>query len=175
MVNHYPAGIYLFKVNNKNTRTMCEICPKFMIKTIEQRHWHCFGIFIVNFEKILHNCSSVSIVPFEKVNARWVINSGSFLMTSFYYLHNMRKQIVDSQCKQCCKLTEKITVKLISTLFWCLVKYLYVSSYIIRKNNSAELSLNPCRHLKIWQNCYVNWCKKDNSLFCPLLAYRNFL
>ena len=26
---------YLFKVNNKNTRTMCEIFSKFMIKTIE--------------------------------------------------------------------------------------------------------------------------------------------
>ena len=22
----YPAGIYLFKVNNRNTRTRCEIC-----------------------------------------------------------------------------------------------------------------------------------------------------
>ena len=24
----YPAGNYMFKVNNKNTRTMCEICSK---------------------------------------------------------------------------------------------------------------------------------------------------
>ena len=24
--NPYPAGIYLFKVNNKNTRTRCEQC-----------------------------------------------------------------------------------------------------------------------------------------------------
>ena len=23
-----PAGIYLFKVHKKNTRTRCEICPK---------------------------------------------------------------------------------------------------------------------------------------------------
>ena len=32
-----PAGIYLLKVNNRNTRTMCEIWP---------------GVFIVNFEHI---------------------------------------------------------------------------------------------------------------------------
>ena len=28
-----PAGIYLFKVNNKNTKTRCEICSKSTIKT----------------------------------------------------------------------------------------------------------------------------------------------
>ena len=27
-----PVGIYLLKVNNKNTRTMCEICSKLTIK-----------------------------------------------------------------------------------------------------------------------------------------------
>ena len=30
-----PAGIYLFKVNNRNTRTRCEICSKLTIKTTE--------------------------------------------------------------------------------------------------------------------------------------------
>ena len=33
-----PAGIYLFKVNNRNTRTRCEICSKLTIKTPERRH-----------------------------------------------------------------------------------------------------------------------------------------
>ena len=35
----YPVGIYLLKVNNRNTRTRCEICSKLTIKTQEQRHW----------------------------------------------------------------------------------------------------------------------------------------
>ena len=35
----YPAGIYLFKANNKNTRPSCDICPKLTIKTLERRHW----------------------------------------------------------------------------------------------------------------------------------------
>ena len=30
------ADIYLFKVNNVNTRTMCEICSNFTIKTPER-------------------------------------------------------------------------------------------------------------------------------------------
>ena len=50
----YPAGIYLVKVNNRNTIKRCEICSKLTIKTPEQRQWSCFGVFIVNFEHISH-------------------------------------------------------------------------------------------------------------------------
>ena len=31
--HNYPAGIYMFKVNNKNTTARCEICSKLTIKT----------------------------------------------------------------------------------------------------------------------------------------------
>ena len=34
---HYPASIYLFKVNNRNTRKKSEICSKSTIKTLERR------------------------------------------------------------------------------------------------------------------------------------------
>ena len=44
------ANIYLFKVNNKNTRKRCEICSKLIIKTAERRR---SGVFIVDF-KIFH-------------------------------------------------------------------------------------------------------------------------
>ena len=47
-----PAGIYLLKVNNRNTRTRCEICSKLTIKTPERRHWRRSGVFIVTFEHI---------------------------------------------------------------------------------------------------------------------------
>ena len=33
------VSIYLFKVNNRNTRNWCEICSKVIIKTPERRHW----------------------------------------------------------------------------------------------------------------------------------------
>ena len=46
----YPAKIYLFKVNNRNSRKMCKICSKLTIKTPERRS----GVFIVNFEHISH-------------------------------------------------------------------------------------------------------------------------
>ena len=46
---YFPTGIYLFKVSNRNTITMCEICSKSAIKTPERRR---SGIFFVNFEHI---------------------------------------------------------------------------------------------------------------------------
>ena len=45
---------YLFKVSNKNARKWCEICLKLTIKTPKRRHWHLFGVFVVNFEPISH-------------------------------------------------------------------------------------------------------------------------
>ena len=52
--NGYPAGNYMFKVNNRNTRTRCEICSKLTIKTPERRQWRHSDIFVVNFEHISH-------------------------------------------------------------------------------------------------------------------------
>ena len=47
-----PAGNYIFKVNNRNTRTRCEICSTY---------WTYFT-----------PCSSVSTVNFGQVNAGWL-------------------------------------------------------------------------------------------------------
>ena len=49
-----PADIYLLKVNNRSTRTRCEIYSELTIKTPERRQWRRFGVFIVNFEYISH-------------------------------------------------------------------------------------------------------------------------
>ena len=50
----YPASMYLLKVNNRNTRTRCEICSKITINTSERRHWSLSGVFLVYFERISH-------------------------------------------------------------------------------------------------------------------------
>ena len=59
-----PAGIYLLKVNNRNTRTRCEICSNLTIKIPVGRS----GIFIVKLWTYFTPCSTVSIVDFEHVN-----------------------------------------------------------------------------------------------------------
>ena len=59
--NHHfsilPLGIYMFKVNNRNTRTRCEICSK-------------LTKIIVNFEHF--TLRSSVFINFEQVNVDWV-------------------------------------------------------------------------------------------------------
>ena len=67
----FPVGMYLFRVNNGNTRTICEICSNLTINTLSLLlilkkfytlfhcfrcwpHWRRSGVFIVNFEQISH-------------------------------------------------------------------------------------------------------------------------
>ena len=44
----YPAIIYLFKLNNKNTTKRCEICSKLTIKHQKKRR---SSVFIIKFEQ----------------------------------------------------------------------------------------------------------------------------
>ena len=54
LISYYLANIYLFKVNNRNTRKRCEIFSKLTIKTLERPQRCRSGVFIVNFENISH-------------------------------------------------------------------------------------------------------------------------
>ena len=60
-----PAGIYLLKVNNRNTRAKFEICSKLTIKIPERRQWRHSGIFIVNFEHISHHVLVFLLLTFN--------------------------------------------------------------------------------------------------------------
>ena len=42
----------MFKVNYRNTRTVCKVCSKLTIKTLEWRHWRRSGVFIIKFERV---------------------------------------------------------------------------------------------------------------------------
>ena len=44
-----PSGIYLYKVNNGNTRTMCEICSNLTIKILFTYYYDNSGIFIWDY------------------------------------------------------------------------------------------------------------------------------
>ena len=57
-----PIGIYLFKDINRNTKTMCKICSKFVINIPEGRP----SVFIVNIEHISHIVLVVPILTFKE-------------------------------------------------------------------------------------------------------------
>ena len=61
----------MFNVNDRNTKTRCEIYSKLTIKTSERRQWRRSSVFIVNLEHFTPS-SSVSNVNFEQANAGWV-------------------------------------------------------------------------------------------------------
>ena len=45
-----PAGNYMLKVNERSTRTRCEIFSKLTVKTPERCQWRRSGVFIVNLK-----------------------------------------------------------------------------------------------------------------------------
>ena len=55
----YPANIYLFKFNSRNTRKRYEIYSKLTIKTSDD-------VFIVNFEHISHLFLVFLLLNFNK-------------------------------------------------------------------------------------------------------------
>ena len=88
-------NIYLFKMNNRNTKKRCEICSTLTMKTPERRHWPRSGVFIVNFEHILHlflmfllliwtSKCLLGIVDFEKTYS--VQHSAQHFIKRFYSL-----------------------------------------------------------------------------------------
>ena len=50
--NITPAGIYSLKMNNENTRTICEICSKLTLKIPTLHQWRHSSVFNVNFAQI---------------------------------------------------------------------------------------------------------------------------
>ena len=69
--DNYLANIYLFKVNKRSNKKICEIFSELTIKTTERRHWRRSGVFIVNFEHVSH-LFTASIFDFEQLNVGWV-------------------------------------------------------------------------------------------------------
>ena len=81
-IDYNPTGIYLFKVNNRNTRTMCEICSKLTIKTPEWQWLHIIdqNDIIVNLEKISNIVLMFSLLTLiKKMPAGYRTNSKTFV------------------------------------------------------------------------------------------------
>ena len=76
-----PLNIYLFKVNNRNTRKRCEIYLMLTIKAPERRHWNLFlikkEIPMMSFWRlflilnIFHTSFYWFYCYFEQVNVCW--------------------------------------------------------------------------------------------------------
>ena len=108
-----PANIYLFKVNNRNTRKTCEIWSKLTKKKLEQRHWRLVLLWWLWTGKCL----------LEFQAALWLVQSNS---------ENTRIM---------CEITKTpeflvslfLTLKRFHTLFWCFRYWLWVIIYWLKQ------------------------------------------
>ena len=138
------AAIYLFKVNNWNRRTMCEIYLKLTINTEEPCHWHDSGVFVVNFEQISHivllfPLLALNIVTRNKI--LWKIARGYCLC----YCKTFLLERGSTECKK------KFLPK-------CAVHYLYH----LKSNNivSQRKTTNTEKHFYLKTFSYIaNTCK----------------
>ena len=129
----YPAGNYMFKVNNRNTRKRCEICSKLTINTSKWRHWRRSGVFIVNFEHISH-CSSASVVNFEHVIA-------CRLVMWFFY------QIILCQCSisipyENIRKPETVVLQVIKIEHWSKMGY---KDFLMKKSVTFQGTMVLCK------------------------------
>ena len=85
---YYPAGIFLFNVNDGNIRTIYKICSKLTTKTPEQRQWRRSGVFIINFEQISHIALVFPLLTLRKKKCRmgpqWTSDLNWAYMSSSY-------------------------------------------------------------------------------------------
>ena len=64
---HFPSGIYMFKVSNRTTRAMCEICLKLIIKRPERcQSRRSGGVFVVKFEQFSNIVLLFPMLTFNK-------------------------------------------------------------------------------------------------------------
>ena len=68
---NYPAGNYMFKVNNRNTSTRCEICSKLFLVRIE----YVIAGWVYSFLKPLWNVHShvINILNYGLMKVNWYI------------------------------------------------------------------------------------------------------
>ena len=78
----YPAGNYMFKVNNRNTRKRCEICSKLTIKIPERR----------SFWKIIHfSVNLLNVTLKSRITKFACFNYGTTFLIFFLSLSLVRQ------------------------------------------------------------------------------------
>ena len=76
--NPYPAGNYMFKVNNKKTRIRCEICSELRLKTPERRHY--FLLFLRTPLQCCFSCFMFSLGLYFS----WFLFKRAFIWVCLY-------------------------------------------------------------------------------------------
>ena len=156
----FPVSIYMFKVNNRNNRTTCEICSKLTIKTPEQRQALIFCF------QITSNISSNWYYHF-----RWMWPGMPKLpkITSWLFLCNILRKKWVLKLIFCMQVSMKVSYKLILWFLMWMIKY-----FQSIQNNKLAISQGK-REEQSWffafnpRLCIIENCK----YFTAALIYNN--
>ena len=106
----YPAGNYMFKVNNRNTRTRCEICSRLTINThlvsllLTLNIFHTFFLLLTLWKNIVFEDELLKVFLMNffciccKIKALTMCISKS---TFFSFKPDRKKKIVEQHLFQC--------------------------------------------------------------------------
>ena len=137
-----PAvGIYLLKVNNRNTRTRCEICSKLKIKTLKRRHEYLIGGWVIYVhEKVpIHQPLSNHVISRSNLSqSHWVLR---------FKTANLQPSKISILC--CLRITKNIAS---GTIIYTIVKIfiLHLRNLIVRKIQSIAFSQKFKDFCKYW-------------------------
>ena len=127
-----PTSIYLFEVNNKNTRKKCEKCSQLTIMILEWRH---------HFVKEFTYCSGVSNADFKQVNAEF--EGVKFWLTCKHVSTQPVFACTKSALKTMCEICSRLTIKkaeLRHCRSWCLYCQLWTDFTHCSGVSTVEIS-----------------------------------
>ena len=152
----FPANIYLFKVNNRNTWKRSEICSKLTIKTLDLLQWHHWQIGVLkltqNVFRITIKKPSIFIVDFQDISYLFQV----FLLLTLnrlvfsrqpneanIYLFRVNNRKVRKRFQKC----SKLAIKLPERRHWrrsgvCIVNFEHISYLFLVFLVSLQLTID---------------------------------
>ena len=112
MISTNPVSIYMFKVNNGNNRTRCEICSKWKIETRERPEWLRSDMFLLlTFFRFytLFCCSYCWLWA-----TKFLVWTNWFSCPANIYLSKVNNIKIRKKCEKCSTLTIKTVVFIVN-------------------------------------------------------------
>ena len=156
-----PAGNYMFKVNNRNSRTRCEICSELTIKTPERRQGRrlvsvllTLDIFLIWLWTYFSPCSSGFIINFERVNPGWKMVDLSLLNLHYKFYSISYKRRFSKKLLRlffelfCCYYLCSVYIFMLISFFNLQTRKMHGRTTLLTGNERSQISNHPFMYVK---------------------------
>ena len=147
------------KVNNGNTKTMCEICSKLTIKAPERPQWRCSGVFIVNFEQL--NAGWGLLWMYVFVNKTLAVGTyQSFFLVYIYVIYTSCYIFLPIYLS----VSIYLSIDLSIYIYLSIIIWFWLFDLCIKQKQSPEVFCKKKVFLEISQNPQENTCARVSFL-----------